>query len=189
MTNLFNNNQYVDNIKTDRSGAALLELGLLLPLLLCLMGGMAEFGRAFHQYHIANKGVKSAARYLARVPVGVDCTTSSAAWTAKGEVVLAKNLAVSGSFAANAPSIISNWTPADVSIPAPDATTCFDNSGSTPTYNGRAEIPIVTVSTTFTYDDLGMLSLLSVLPLGKKASFALTNIQITATHQEVHIGG
>ena len=186
MKNLFNN-QYVDSIKTNRSGAALLELGLLLPLLLCLMGGMAEFGRAFHQYHIANKGVKSAARYLARVPVGVDCATSSAAWTSKSEVVLAKSLAVSGSFAVNAPSVISNWTPADVSIPAPDATTCFNNSGGT--YNGRAQIPIVTVSTTFIYDDLGMLSLMSVLPLGKKASFALTNIQITATHQEVHIGG
>lgn len=173
----------INGLKDSTSGAALVEMALMLPLLLCLMGGMAEFGRAFQQYHVANKGVKSAARYLARVAEENDCgTTLSANWNTN--VTRAKNLARLNSLNGTGSPVLSNWTDADITIDDP---TCVANTGGA--FNGPAQIPIVNVSTTFTYDDLGMLSLLSVLPLGKRASFAISNIQITASHQELYIGG
>lgn len=170
-------------IKSSKSGATAIEMGLLLPLLLLLMGGMAEFGRAFQQFHLANKGVKSAARYLSRVATGIDCASTAGDWAAKTEVALAKNLAVSGSFSASSPSVISNWAATDITIPAPSASTCFDNSGNT--YLGDDLIPIIRVTTSFEFNDIGLLSFLGV----GKTTGSGKKLTIRASHEEMYIGG
>ncbi|MBC6982420.1 pilus assembly protein [Caulobacter sp. 17J80-11] len=53
-------------LAADRSGASLVEFTLVAPLLISLMCGLAEFGLAFRQYHVMEKGVRDAARYLSR---------------------------------------------------------------------------------------------------------------------------
>lgn len=49
------------------SGAALVETTILLPILLMLFAGTFEFGRAYYDYHVVDKAVRGASRYLARV--------------------------------------------------------------------------------------------------------------------------
>lgn len=46
-------------------GIAMVEFTIVAPLLLLLMFGIAEFGRALYQYNALNKAVRDAARYLA----------------------------------------------------------------------------------------------------------------------------
>jgi hypothetical protein len=46
-------------------GTALVELAIIMPLLLFLLLGVAEFGHAFNQYNILTKAVRNGARYLA----------------------------------------------------------------------------------------------------------------------------
>src|SRR5262249_37504376 len=72
-----------------KKGAALVEFSLLAPVLIMLMCGMCEFANAMRQYHIMEKGVRDAGRYLARVPM-TGCTVNGSAITA------ARNLALTG---------------------------------------------------------------------------------------------
>lgn len=54
--------------KRGQHGAALLEFAVLLPLLVILLFGMVEFGRALLQENTLTKAVTTGARYLARSP-------------------------------------------------------------------------------------------------------------------------
>lgn len=71
------------------SGSALLETTIIFPLVLILMVGTIEMGRAVHVYHTADKSMRSAVRYLARVSEPATCDGS---WGQEN----AKNLAVFG---------------------------------------------------------------------------------------------
>ena len=73
----------------EKHGAALVEFTLVAPLLVLLMCGMAEFACAMRQYHIMEKGVRDAGRYLARAEMS-GCTIDADATTA------AQNLALTG---------------------------------------------------------------------------------------------
>jgi|GEM_PF-2759723 len=158
-------------IRQASGGSALIEMGLLLPVLVSLMAGMVEFGRALQQFHIADKGVKNAARYLARVAGDGTCPPTSTSWS--NHVVLAKRVAQRGSFDPGSPYSLSNWqTASDVSVNV----ACVDNSAGD--FRGPALIPIVTVTTSFSYNDIGILSVLQV-----------PSITISASHQEIYIGG
>jgi Flp pilus assembly protein TadG len=53
--------------RADASGAALVEFGVLLPVLLLLFAVIIEGSRTFWSYQAAISGVRDAARYLARV--------------------------------------------------------------------------------------------------------------------------
>ncbi len=162
------------NIFKDLRGAALVEFTLLLPFLIVIMAGMLEFGRGLHQYHTAAKGVKNAARYLARVVDEGSCPPSSTAWTT--QVAKAKTLAQHGSFSSSDPLSLSNWSNAsDITV----SVSCVDNSAGT--YRGDDDIPVVTVSTSFAYNSLGLLSLTNVP--------GLTGLQIEVSHEQMFIGG
>jgi hypothetical protein len=50
-------------------GAALVEAALVIPVMVILMAGLFEFGRAFYVYQSVEKSVRVSARYLARVPL------------------------------------------------------------------------------------------------------------------------
>ncbi len=155
----------------DESGAALVEFSILLPVLFTAFFGMIEFGRVIYQNHVAEKGVKSAARYLARVIDATGCPMTGADYT--NAEAAAKTLAQYGGFDSSAKPVIAKWDNAsDITI----SISCTDNSSGG--FRGEEDLPIITVSTTFQYQDLGMLSVVTNDP-----------INITASHQELFIGG
>ncbi|CAN7382649.1 pilus assembly protein [Phenylobacterium sp. LjRoot225] len=142
--------------RRDHSGAALVEFTILAPLLISLMCGLAEFGQVLRQYHIMEKGVRDAARYLSRVPANPPCTgIADPNWGTY--VAQARNLAVYGVTSTGTP-LFNGWTnTATVSVPDPP---CLAN----PRVNG-ADLPRITVTATAPYADLGLLSVLGVGPL------------------------
>lgn len=148
-----------------RGGAALVEFTLVAPLLLLLMCGMAEFANAMRQYHIMEKGVRDAGRYLARVPMS-GCTIGSA------ETIAARNLALTGRTSSGA-NLLPTWSdPATVNV---DVAQCFNNSGNA--YRGRALIPIIEVTASAPYVDLGLLSIIGI-----------DGITLEVQHQQFWVG-
>ncbi|TPL91332.1 TadE/TadG family type IV pilus assembly protein [Mesorhizobium sp. B2-3-10] len=55
---------------SDRSGATMVEMAIVMPLLLTLLLGFVDFGYAFYQWNAANKAVQMGAR-LARISTPV----------------------------------------------------------------------------------------------------------------------
>src|SRR5512145_2060998 len=103
----------------EKRGAALVEFTLVAPLLVFLMCGLAEFACVMRQYHIMEKGVRDAGRYLARVPM-TGCTLNGAA------VTQAQNLALTGRTGSGS-FLLPSWTdPATVTVAVAQ---CVDNSG------------------------------------------------------------
>jgi Flp pilus assembly protein TadG len=143
------------------------EFTLVAPLLVSLMCGLAEFGQGLRQYHVMQKGVRDAARYLSRVPVNPPCAGGDAdAWSAY--VTGAQNLAIYGVTTTGSP-LFGGWTdPTTVTAPAP---TCLAN----PRVNG-ADLPQITVTANAPYIDLGLLSFLGLGP-----------ITLTVSHQELKV--
>lgn len=149
----------------DRKGAAVIEFALVAPLLIFLMCGMAEFANAMRQYHVMEKGVRDAGRYLARVPM-TGCAVGANATTA------ARNLAVTGRVSGGT-ALLPNWD--NVNSVAVSVAQCVDNSAST--YRGHAQVPVIQVRATAPYADLGLLTIIGV-----------GAITLEATHQQLWIG-
>lgn len=148
-----------------KRGAALVEFTLLAPLLIMLMCGLAEFANAMRQYHIMEKGVRDAGRYLARAGMN-GCTIDAGATTA------AQNLALTGQTSGGS-FLLPTWT--DPSSVAASVADCIDNSGGA--YRGRDDMPIIEVTASAPYVDLG---LLSVIGIGA--------IDLEVSHQQLWIG-
>ncbi len=151
----------------DCGGAALVEFTLVAPMLIGLMCGLAEFGQALRQYHVMEKGVRDAARYLAHASASPPCTgVADPNWATY--VGQAKNLAVYG-VTSGGTALFKGWTDTTtVAVPDP---TCLAN----PRVNG-ADLPQITVTATAPYVDLGMLSALG-----------LGSINLTVSHQELKV--
>lgn len=148
-----------------RRGAALVEFTLVAPLLIALMCGMAEFASAMRQYHIMEKGVRDAGRYLARVEM-TGCAVNG------GAVAEAQNLALRGQISGGS-LLLPSWNdPNTVSV---QIAQCVDNS--TGTYRGYPQMPVIEVTASAPYADLGMLT---VLGLG--------GITLQVSHQQLWIG-
>ena len=167
----------------DTSGAALIEISLLLLPLTGLMVAAVEYGRVFQQYHVASKGVTAASRYLARVNNANLCSTPGAAWT--NAVADAKDLAQRGILeigngAPTASHILPNWTNHNQIVVTID---CVANPPSAttglPAFRGPSTLPRITVSTAnFVYDELGLFGIIDK-----------DGVEITASHTELYIGG
>lgn len=65
--------------RREETGAALVEFGMILPLLLAFSAVVVEGGRLFWIYQSANAGVRDAARTLARLAPKDICPTGSVA--------------------------------------------------------------------------------------------------------------
>lgn len=152
--------------RQDHSGAALVEFTILAPLLITLMCGLAEFGQALRQYHVMEKGVRDAARYLSRAPANPPCVAADPNWATY--VTQAKNLAVYG-VTSTGTALFSGLTTATVSVPDPP---CVAN----PRGALASDLPKITVTATAPYADLGMLSFLGFGP-----------ITLTVSHQELKV--
>ena len=85
-------------------GAQLVELAIVLPIFLLLLGATAEFGRYFYEYTTLAKATRVGARYLASAAVK---TT---------EDTIAKNIVVYGNAAGTGTPILTGLTTANVTI-------------------------------------------------------------------------
>ncbi|NNE41477.1 MAG: pilus assembly protein [Marinicaulis sp.] len=160
-------------MRRDLSGAALVEFTLVAPLLLGLAFGMAETGRAFHQHHIVEKSVKDAARYAARAPADWQmCSTLPTNWgTIAGN---AQNVALRGTLDGSAPLLLDHWN--NTSTVTISVACVTKGTMISPVFND--DIPVITVSATVPFDDIGLLGFLG-----------LSTFSTTTAHSEMWIGG
>ena len=111
------------------SGTATLEGVLVLPVAISLMAGGVEFGRVYSVASTADKSMRDAARYLARMPcdgglAGV-CTTAAAicGWG----LTNAKKLAVYGNIAGTGDPLIQDWSTTNITLQQPSDCTALPN--------------------------------------------------------------
>lgn len=118
-------------------GNELLEFALVAPLLLVLLAGAAEFGRAFYTYHILTKSVRNAARYLSASQMS---PTGALANVYPNDFIdRAKNLAVFGNTDGGGSAVLPDLGTSHISIP----TTATQRTASGQYY--------VTVTANYTY--------------------------------------
>jgi Flp pilus assembly pilin Flp len=153
-------------LKRQTRGAALVEFTLVAPMLLLLMSGLAEFGNALREYHIMQKGVRDAARYLAHVPANPPCIAADPNWA--GAITEAKHLAVYGTISGGT-ALFKTWT--DVNTVSVNDATCLAN----PRVNGNL-LPKIKVTASALYADLGMFGLMGVTPP-----------TLTVSHEELRV--
>jgi len=69
-------------MKRGERGANLVELAIVTPVLLLLIAGIADLGRAYHHYVIITNAAREGARLGARLPCRLDNATQRAAYAA-----------------------------------------------------------------------------------------------------------
>ena len=88
----------------DERGTQLVELAIVVPLLLMLVGAVAEFGRFFHTYSALSKATRAGARYqISQPPDSSDVTT-------------AKNIVVFGNPAGTGQPVVAGLSTAQVKV-------------------------------------------------------------------------
>ena len=150
----------------EQRGTATLELAIILPFLFSLAFGIFEFGNIIYKRHLISVGVRDAARYIASVPF--DGTTQATVEAA------AKNIATNGITSGGTARVV-GWIPANVSVSYTDITN--DDGSGNKIYRGGASIKVVTVSTTFAYQNIGFLGYLG-----------LGAITLSPSHEERYYG-
>ncbi|MBL4800516.1 MAG: pilus assembly protein [Emcibacter sp.] len=133
-------------LRKNTQGSAAAEFAMVLPLLIIFLAVVLDFGRLMMDYHAASKSIRDASRYLTRVEV--TCDAAGGAVDNAQNIVIAKNLALSGSVGTPVAGdyLLSYWTdPGSISI----TVTCIENLGQ---FSGRYEqiayIPSITVTAT-----------------------------------------
>ncbi len=111
-------------------GTALVETLLVLPILLALIVGSFQLGSILAFRHTADKSVRAATRYLARLP------EASFTVAPKWGLTEAQNLALTGTRSAGGNLLLPGW-----SDPTSIAFTPGTYNG-TPTVRLRAEVPV-----------------------------------------------
>jgi hypothetical protein len=114
-----------------------------MPLAISLMAGATDFGLAYSELSTAQKSLRGATRYLARLPANAVCS-----WGQTN----AKNLAVYGNIGGTGNPVISGWATSQVTLTQP--TNCASSYavielGATVTYNSLM-LPVVGLPGTVT---------------------------------------
>jgi Flp pilus assembly protein TadG len=148
----------------EESGTAAVEAAITLPMLLLLGSGVFEFSNAFFDHQEITTGIRDAARYLARVPVPTDATSQA----------YAKNLAVNGVITGGT-ARVRGWKVGNVVITITPVANAPVNGE--PPYRGPDPLNIVTVSTVFPYQQIGLLK-----------AFGLASPTFNVAHSERAIG-
>lgn len=148
----------------DEHGAALLEFSVVLPVLLAIGLGVFEFGNAIYNYHLILNGVRDGARYAAgrRPDCGCDADI--------------KNIAMKGVISGGSYRV-SWWNDASTQVTVSRSTVTNDDGAGNPLYNYMGNVPVVTVTATVPYQELGFLGY-----------FGLAAPTLVASHQERVIG-
>lgn len=90
--------------KRSERGAAAVEFALVLPMLLLVIGGAIEFGRAFWFYDTLSKATRDAARYLTMVHCSAGESASDCHDRLEDVVDLAKRMVTNAAAQARLPS-------------------------------------------------------------------------------------
>src|SRR5690242_10588599 len=96
---------WLSRFRRDERGVQLLETAIIIPILLVLFGGVAEFGRYFYEYTTAAKAARVGARYL------VSKSVSTGNYVAQ-----AKNLVVYGNVAGTGTPVLPGMTTANIQV-------------------------------------------------------------------------
>jgi len=150
----------IPDFKKDEQGVAMIEMAVVLPVLLAIGLGVMEFGNAIYCKHLITNGVRDGARYAAGRPADCACDTDI------------KNIAMKGVLSGGAWRV-SWWDDPATEITVAYATVTNDDGSGNKLYRGGATIPIVTVTATVPYQQLGFL-----------AFFGLAAPTLSVSHQE-----
>lgn len=99
--------QWLNRFRREELGISLVETAIVVPILLVLFAGVAEFGRYFYEYTTLAKASRLGARYLASKSVMSEEEDYEA---------LAKNIVVFGNAAGNGSPILDGLTPENVAV-------------------------------------------------------------------------
>lgn len=98
--------QWLNRFRSDERGVQLIETAIVIPVLLLLFAGVAEFGRYFYEYTTLAKASRLGARYLAAKAVNGPNN-----WQAN-----AKNIVVYGNTAGTGTPILSGLSTSNITI-------------------------------------------------------------------------
>ncbi len=97
---------WLNRFRRDELGIQLVETAIVIPILLLLFAGVAEFGRFFYEYTTAAKAARVGARYLA-----AKAANGPNNWQAN-----AKNIVVYGNIAGTGTPVLTGLTTNNVTI-------------------------------------------------------------------------
>lgn len=149
--------------RQDERGSMLVEMALIAPLMLSLSGGVFEFGNLIQKKLLIEAGLRDAARYVARCrPIDDGSGTCS---------TRAKNLAVTGTVGGDGTTPgtarVSGWIATSVTItPKEQSTDAIDAITGNLLYRSQTdEVYTVSVSTSFIYTGVSLLSYMGLGPI------------------------
>ncbi len=144
----------------ERSGVAIIEFALFVPLFLLVLVGVIEYGRVLAQANAVEKGLRAGAMLAARS----DFPLSGA------QEQRIKNMVMTGNVAGEPPYRVPGWEEAGASLVVTSDTF---NSG------GVVNLPVFRLEATVPYQPLipGLISM-----------FGLDDIMITTAHEQARVG-
>lgn len=142
-----------------RDGATAVEFALMVPILLMAVSGITELGSYFQQVAVVEKGLRSAAMYAARSALPLDSATLKTVET------IARTGQTSGGS-----DLVGGWgvDSAKLTVTVTDVTT------------GGVTVSVIRVAASLPYTP--------VVPVFDQLE-ALRSLTISATQEQVHIGG
>lgn len=144
------------------SGAALIELAVILPVVLLIGAGVIELANLMFNYQLVQNGVRDAARYGASLPFARD---SAELAVQDGWI---RNMAVTGQ-PAGGTSRLQGWSTAQVTISRRTVANPT-LSGGLRSYRVDGDVQVLTVSARVPYPSLGFLGFLGLSSLSLSAS-------------------
>ena len=148
-------------VPRDARGNAVVEFALVLPLLLLLLTGITEIGRAYYQANAVEKGLRAGALFAGR---------SSFPLTAQVRTMVA-NLVKTGTLDGSGPYLVSGWADVDADLNIDDTLTFPVDATTT--------IPVVRLTATVPLDPL-MPGMLALVGLG--------DVTIELSHEQAYVG-
>jgi hypothetical protein len=100
--------------QSSQSGQSLVEFAMVLPLLLLIVFGITEFGRAYYQYNTLSKAIRNGARYMS------SHTYSSA------NITNAQNMVVYGQTSGSGTPVLPGLTAAMIGVTPSGGTGPYD---------------------------------------------------------------
>jgi len=165
------------NFRRDDSGAAMLEMAIVLPVLFTIGFGVIEFGNAIYNYHLIANGVRDAARYAAGIEYDPDANDNNIKCIAMTGLVSGGDCNATATTSCTAACRVKFWNDAATETAVTyDAFDNEDESGNR-ILRGRATIYMVTVTASVPYENIGFLGYLG-----------LSAPTLTVSHQERIIG-
>ena len=148
-------------VTRDARGNAVVEFALVLPLLLLLLAGMTEIGRAYYQANAVEKGLRAGALFAGR---------NSFPLTAQVRTMVT-NLVKTGTLDGSGPYLVSGWADVNADLNIDDTLTFPVDATTT--------IPVVRLTATIPFDPL-MPGMLALVGLG--------DVAIQLSHEQAYVG-